>query len=76
MLNIPRGIAILFAVDDSEDTIVGENEEHRTDRMLNNKSIKKELVNNYVSNTSPISCKKGDKYKICSSKFHGYFALR
>ena len=76
-LNIPRGVAKIFMIGNSTETIIDETYNHRPDRVLSSsgmKSIMKELVNNYISNISPISCKNGTTYIITDSLFNAYFS--
>ena len=75
-LNIPRGIANLFAIGNSSEIPIIQMWEKRPDQILESigqKSMKKELINNYVSNQSPITMKIGDRYVITDSLFGGYF---
>lgn len=76
-LNIPRGVAKIFMLGNSNEIVINETYNHRPDRILANygmKSIMKELVNNYLSNISPISCKNGTEYIVTDSLFNAYFS--
>lgn len=75
-LKIPRGVASVFMVGCTTVKQIDENYAHRPDKILDYygmKSIGKEMVNNYMSNTSPISCKQGDEYYILNALFMSYF---
>ena len=71
-----RCVANLFALGNSTTISISQDLEHRPDKiptMLNQPSMKDELIDNYVSNVSPITLKKGDNYVITDSLFKGYF---
>lgn len=69
--NVPRGIANIFSIGLSNTVIVDENSNHRPDRL--NSSMRNEFINNYMSNTSPISCEKKKEYKLMNNMFNTYF---
>ena len=68
---VPRGIANIFSIGLSSQSSVTENWEYRPDKM--NEGMTMELINNNLSNTSPISCKKGTPYKLSTRTFAGWF---
>jgi len=70
-LIIPRGVAYLFAQDHISATIVTENTQHRPD-FLNN-SMRNEIINNHMSNISPITLVKKTAYIITDVLFMSYF---
>lgn len=75
-LKLPRGICNLFAIGDSATISLPEKWNHRPDKILESvgcKSMKNEIINNYMSVTSPISLKKGDPYVITDNLFNKYF---
>lgn len=75
-LNVPRGVGMLFSVGNSRRVTINENQDRRPDRVLGDYTsspMKEELVNNYITNVSPISCKKGISYTIVDSTFTAYF---
>ena len=75
-LKIPRGIANILMIGDVDAITIDERLSYRPDKVLDQfgmKSMLKEIVNNYLSNTSPISCKNNDLYLITDSLFNGYF---
>ena len=67
----PRGIANIFAIGLSNSGKVVQDWEFRPDKVA--KGMKEELINNNLSNVSPISCKKGVPYKFASQTFVGWF---
>jgi len=76
-LKIPRCVANLFSIGNSTEISIIQDFEYRPDKIpesINVPSIYEELVDNYVSNKSPITLKKGDYYTITDSLFKGYFA--
>ncbi len=76
-IKIPRGIANIFAVGDSTDMNITEDLEYRPDKIqeiINTPSMAKEIVDNFMSNISPITLRKGDTYVITDNLFKGYFA--
>lgn len=75
-LKIPRGVANIFMLGDIDQMDINENLAYRPDKVMDQfgmKSMVKEIVNNYISNISPISCKTGTEYLIADSLFNGYF---
>lgn len=75
-VKIPRCVANLFSIGNSTDMIITENFEYRPDKIpesVNMPSISEEVVDNYMSNTSPISLRKGDIYTVTDKLFKGYF---
>ena len=75
-LKIPRGIANILMLGDIDTLFINEKYSHRPDKILDDygqKSISKEMINNYLSNVSPISCKNGVEYIIADSIFDAYF---
>ena len=75
-VKIPRCVANLFSIGDSTDMVITENFEYRPDKIpesVNMPSISEEVVDNYMSNTSPISLRKGDIYTVTDKLFKGYF---
>lgn len=75
-LKIPRGIGNIFVLGNSADISIIEKWKHRPDKILEvigQSSMKKEVLNNYMSNTSPISLKNGDTYTVTDELFEGYF---
>lgn len=73
-LNIPDGVALLFSAGLSSLTTIGDTTEHRPDLILPQPSMKLEILNNKLNNTSPISLLKGDAYKLSSNMFVAYFS--
>lgn len=72
---LPRGVALLFSVGDRRRIKVNEDIAFRTDKAIEstNEKLKKELLNNWLSNTSPITFKKGKEYYITDELFNAYF---
>ena len=70
-ISAPRGIANIFSIGMCEIGVVTENWQHRPDKE--NLGMRDELINNNLSNTSPISCKKGMVYKFSNVTFKSYF---
>jgi len=70
-LNIPKGVAYLFCQDLIYGSEVKEEEQFRPD-LLNN-SMRNEIINNYVSEVSPISLIKHKFYMITDVMFMTYF---
>lgn len=73
-VKIPRGVANIFSVNQSNEVTITENTQHRTDRL--NNGIQDELINNWMSNTSPLRTTKGTRYKKMSSLFISYFGIK
>lgn len=75
-LKLPRGVCNLFSIGNSVTFNVPEKWNHRPDFILDSvggKSMKGELVNNYISVTSPITLNKGDSYTVVDSVYKNYF---
>lgn len=75
-VKVPRGIANIFAIGNSSEITITENWKHRPDKILDSigqKSMKYEILNNYMSNVSPISLVNGTNYIITDRTFGGYF---
>ena len=76
-LTIPRGIANILMLGDITVLSINEKYSYRPDKILDEvgqKSIPKEMINNYLSNVSPISCTQKTEYIIADSLFDAYFA--
>ena len=76
-IKIPRCVANLFSIGNGTDINIIEDFEYRPDKIpetLNMPSMREEIIDNYMSNTSPISLKKGDVYTVTDGMFKGYFA--
>ena len=69
----PRGIANLFSIGMSSEEKVAENWEYRPDKAC--LGMRDELINNNLSNVSPISCVKGKTYKKAGTVFKAYFGF-
>ena len=75
-LKIPRGVANIFVLGDSTTQKINEYTKYRPDKILEQygmESMSKEIVNNYLTNISPISCKSDVTYVIADALFNGYF---
>ena len=75
-VKVPRGIANIFAIGNSSEITITENWKHRPDKILDSigqKSMKYEILNNYMSNVSPISLVNGNNYIVTDRIFGGYF---
>jgi len=75
-LKIPRGIADLFVLGDSSEIPIIESWKRRPDKILvsiGQASMRSEIINNYISNKSPITLKNGDTYTVTDDLFEGYF---
>ena len=70
-LKIPRGVAYLLCQDLIYSETVTEDNQYRPD-FLNN-DMRNEIINNWMTKTSPISLKKKDDYIICEVMFMSYF---
>lgn len=70
-IRFPRGIANLFSIGLSTEGQVAEGWQFRPDKVSG--GMKEEIINNNLSNVSPISCKKGKAYKVASQAFIGWF---
>ena len=71
-LKIPKGVSYLFCQDHFYYDTISESTQHRPDFVNNN--MRNELINNYMSNTSPISLTKKTFYIITDTLFMSYFA--
>ena len=67
----PRGIANLFSIGLSSASAVGEDWQFRPDKVCG--GMRAEIINNNLSNISPISCEKGKPYKFANQTFMGWF---
>ena len=76
-LVIPRGIANIMKLGNCIEIDVVQNWYHRPDKLIDEitpaPSMVLEVMNNYVSNTSPISLKKNSTYTIVDNMFKEYF---
>lgn len=75
-LSISRGVAILFATDLSVTGTVTDLIQYRPDKVLGYlsvPSIKGEMINNFMSNISPLSMENGESYTVTGTMFNGYF---
>ena len=75
-VKIPRGVANIFSIGNAKVSKIGQNYEHRTDKILDTigaPSFEDECVNNWLSNLSPISAVNGKSYTTADSLFKGYF---
>lgn len=70
-VRLPRGVSNILMLGDAEIDTVREGFQHRPD-LLNN-SFRNEVINNWVSVTSPIDCKKGTTYIVTGVKFMSFF---
>jgi hypothetical protein len=70
-LNIPRGVAYLFCQDLFSGETVTADTQYRPD-FLNN-DMRNEIINNHLSNVSPISLTKKTYYMITEVMFMSYF---
>ncbi len=70
-LNIPRGVANLFCQDLVYGEEVTEDIQYRPD-FLNN-DMRNEIINNHLTNVSPISLLKRSYYLIADVMFMSYF---
>ena len=70
-LIIPKGVAYLFCQDHINVVPVTEETQFRPD-FINN-GMANEVINNYMSNISPISLTKKTLYIITDVLFMGYF---
>lgn len=77
-VGLPRGVANLLSQGLRDDIIITEDVSYRPDKILTAyglKSFKHEAVNNWLSNTSPISCVNNTDYSIAGNMFMAYFTL-
>lgn len=76
-IKIPRCVANILSIGNYAELTINENFEYRPDRIpetLNMPSMREEIIDNYMSNKSPITLKKGDTYIVTDGMFKGYFA--
>ena len=76
-VKIPRCVANLFAIGNSTDLNIVEDFAYRPDKIpeqFNVPSLRDELVDNFMSNASPITLSKGENYVVTDNLFKGYFA--
>jgi hypothetical protein len=77
-ITLPRGIAQIFSMGDRLLIDINEQNEYRPDRVVDSgdpNRIKKEFMNNNLSNLSPISFKKGHYYFAIDDTFMSYFGV-
>ena len=77
LVKVPRGVANLFIIGNSASMTITEKFEDRPDKIpesLNMASIREEIIDNYISNKSPITLRKGQTYIVTDALFKGYFA--
>ena len=77
-LKVPRGVAVLFSLGNRYDVKISQDWSHRSDKVLetmNLKSLKYEIMDNYISNASPMTLNKGDPYVIVSNSSSGISTL-
>lgn len=75
-LKVPRGVANIFMIGCVDVKKINEEFSYRPDKILNKygmKSIGKEMVNNHLTNLSPISCTTGKEYFVTDALFNAYF---
>ena len=75
-LKVPRGVAVLFSLGNRYDVKISQDWSHRSDKVLetmNLKSLKYEIMDNYISNASPMTLNKGNPYVIVDKFFGGIF---
>ena len=75
-VKLPRGVANLFLVGDASEIFIPERWNHRPDKILDSigqKSMKGELLNNYVSVASPITLSTGTRYVVTDGLYRKYF---
>lgn len=74
---IPRGVANIMKLGNCVEINVVQNWYYRPDKLIKeatpNPSMRLEIMNNYISNTSPISLKKNSKYTLADNMFKEYF---
>lgn len=71
-LKLPKGVLDIFALGECDVILISDKNEHRPDLILDN-DMYGEIINNYMSCRSPISCTKGKEYLIMSQLFKGTF---
>lgn len=76
-LKIPRGVGNIFKLGDCVEITVKQNWCCRPDKLIQEvtplPSMVLEILNNYVSNTSPISLRINSTYTIVDNMFKEYF---
>ena len=76
-LNIPRGVGNIFKLCNCFELLCRQEWTHRPDQLINDMapmpSMKLEILDNYVSNISPISLKTGSAYTMVDNMFKEYF---
>lgn len=70
-ISIPRGIANIFLVGMCDEVQITEDWKYRPDKK--NLGMRAEIINNHLSNVSPISCEKGKRYVFTNNLFMTYF---
>ena len=77
-LKIPRGVANIMMLNDCIKIGIKQDWFHRPDKLIEEvapmPSMNLELLDNYVSNTSPISLKKNSSYYLMDNLFKEYFS--
>ena len=74
---IPDGLALLMSVGSSNDYEITDIVQYRPDKVtkfLYGSSVHDEIINNALSNVSPISCTNGKKYTVSNVLFRNFFA--
>lgn len=76
-LKLPRGILNILMIGNCTTLKVTEDIAYRPDKipeLLNTRSAKEEILDNYMSNKSPLTMKKGDTYIVTDALFKNYFS--
>ena len=77
-LKIPSGVANIMMLNDCIKIGIQQDWVHRPDKLIEEvapmPSMNLELLDNYVSNTSPISLKKNSSYYLMDNLFKEYFS--
>ena len=77
-LKIPRGVANIMMLNDCIKISVKQDWYYRPDKLINEltpmPSMNLELLDNHISNTSPISLKKNSNYYLVDNLFKEYFS--
>ena len=75
---IPRGVACIMMLNDCIKVNVTQDWYHRPDKLIKDltpmPSMNLELLDNYISNTSPISLKKDSAYYLMDDLFKENFS--
>jgi len=77
-ITLPRGVAQIFSMGNRYLVNINEQNECRPDRVVDSgdpNRIKKEFMNNSLSNMSPISFKKGYYYFAVDDIYMSYFGV-